>query len=75
MDQIVIRENSVLTKTDIKRRFKELFPHLKYTNEIAQGIEHQIMENFGIDWKCSKIFSVPYKGWLGLTLKDLSDID
>ena len=31
--------------------------------------EQQIKDNFGIDWKSSKVFGHPYKGWLGLALK------
>lgn len=69
VDQIKTEEKSILIKSDIKTRFAEINPSIRYTNEIAKGIEQQIKDNFGIDWKSSKVFGHPYKGWLGLALK------
>lgn len=69
VDQIKTEEKSILIKSDIKTRFAEINPSIRYTNEIAKGIEQQIKDNFGVEWKHSKLNGKDFKGWLGLALK------
>lgn len=73
MRHLVLEENKVLTKNDMKRKFRELFGK-SFTHEISQSIEKEIMEKFGIEYRKSTLFGSFYRGWLGLRFKNLEEI-